>query len=385
MRSVRLGCMADIVTAMVPLITTSPIFLSNFSNFRTMIALTGGVEDVVRPFAEGQFGAFCRLYTNQFDPEADGREILRLSEAFREQRFSRCRLLTEGKSKWGANIWNHHHQSHAPASAREPRQETQERLDEHAEDMQEWVVDETSVTISCRFYVWSIMSVAGILGGGGLAIGFTLGNRVEGVDPFNLATYTWVLAAFVILICKSILVEHWTWSDFLRCRVRCRSVSELAAATGIDEQLVMAKLLHDDCGGTILVTRGPYNSVFRRRAEGGGDGFSIDRPMSAETLMLSGLAPLKVVTPRGHAIVCLDYRRGTTLVVVEHQGRQDKARLVCEDLGRVLPRDKHVPAADGGWKTGPAPVRLRLAEVENFKWKRVQGLYAFNGVDIVFE
>ena len=74
--------------------------------------------------------------------------------------------------------------------------------------MKDWVVDETSVTISVRFYVSSVMLAAVILGLGGLAIGFTVGERIEAVDPFNISSYAWTLAAFVILICKSILVEH---------------------------------------------------------------------------------------------------------------------------------------------------------------------------------
>ncbi|KAI0878836.1 hypothetical protein GGS24DRAFT_486997 [Hypoxylon argillaceum] len=316
-KTLKLRHLEDVVVVMIPLIATSPILLSDFTSFRTMMALTGGVQDVVSPFQEGQFGAFCRLYT------------------------SRCCV-----------------------------------------DMQDWVIDESSVTVSNRFYVVSVMMVAAILGSGGLAIGFTVGNRIQGVDPFNLATYTWVLAAFVVLICKSIRVESWNWSDFLRWRVHCRSISELASATGVHEQLIMAKLLHDDYGGSILLTRGPYNSVFRNQANDGGNGFSINQPISAATLMLSGLALLKVVAPRGHAIVCLDYRRGTYLTVVEHHWREEKSRLICDDLSRI-PTDS-TKRARVGWHAAE-PVKLKSRNTVDFKWKRVQGIYEFNGVDVVFE
>ncbi|KAK4158467.1 hypothetical protein C8A00DRAFT_10802 [Chaetomidium leptoderma] len=377
LRNVPLFSMADITAAMVPLIATSPILLSGFTNFRTVIALAGSVKDVVTPFEEGQFGAFCRLYTSSFKQEAEKRQVLRLSKAFADQRFSRCRLLTQkGEGKWGAGFWSRHGHDASPSAV------IQERLRDCSADMKDWIVDENSVTISARFYVSSVMLGAILLGLGGLAIGFTVGERIEGVDPFNLASYAWILAAFVILICRSVLVEHWTWSDFLRWRVRCRSVSELAATTGVDKQLLLAKLLHDDCGGSILTTRGPYNSMFRRRAGDGTTGFSIDRPISAETLMLSGLAPLKVVTPRGDAIVLLDYRQGTSLTVVEHEGIEDKDRelLICDDL---------TPIAAGGkpsrsWH-GLDPVGLRLTRKNQFKWRRVQGLYDFKGVDVVFQ
>lgn len=378
-RTMRLNSMADITTAMVPLIATSPILLSGFTTFRNVMALSGTVRDVVSPFQEGQFGAFCRLYTSEFDKEVEKREILRLSKAFEDQRFSRCRLLTQGDGKWGAKLFSRY-----ADGTRDAGNVVQERLQECSIDMKEWVVDETSVTISLRFYVSTVMMIAGILGGGGLAIGFAVGNRIEGVDPFNLATYTWVLAAFVVLICKSVLVDSWTWSDFLRRRVRCRSVSELAATTGVDEQLILAKLLHDDCGGSILLTRGPYNSVFRRQTDDT-NGFSIDRPISAETLMLSGLAALKVVTPRGDAIVCLDYRQGTTLTVVEHQGTEDKGRLICEDLNPIQSAANKRTRGWHGLEHSLEPVKLRLTKKEGFKWKRVQGLYDFNGADVVFE
>ncbi|GAP90246.1 hypothetical protein SAMD00023353_4201030 [Rosellinia necatrix] len=386
-KELRLRHLEDIVTVMVPMIVTSPILLSNFTSFRTMMALTGGVQDVVTPFQEGQFGAFCRLYTSRFDVEATKREILRLSKAFDEQRFSRCKLLSkEGEDAWGDGTWNAQTEDTRCASKM-----VQERLDEYCVDMQDWVVDESSVTVSNRFYVASVMLAAAILGGGGLAIGFTVGERIKGVDPFNLATYTWVLAAFVVLICKNVRVEHWNWSDFLRWRVRCRSVSELVSASGVGEQLVMAKLLHDDCGGrSILLTRGPYNSVFRNQTDDVGNGFSIDRPISAMTLMLSGLALLKVVAPRGHAIVCLDHRRGTYLTVVEHQGRQEKSRLICDDLSRI-PTDGGGSGSgvDGtrrariGWHANE--VKLKLTKMEDFKWKRVQGLYEFKDAEVFFE
>jgi hypothetical protein len=163
------------------------------------------------------------------------------------------------------------------------------------------------------------------------------------------------------LSAKSLQVKDWTWNDFLHRRVRCCSVSELHAVTGINEQLIIAKLLHDECGSSVLKIRGPYNSVFLKRST---DGFSIDRPIYMATLLLSGLTLLKVVTPRGHALVCLDSRRGTDLRIVEHQGDQSKEHLVCEDINRLQERAK-----------AENHLRLQLTRSNNLKWKRVQGIY----------
>ncbi|EFX03487.1 hypothetical protein CMQ_415 [Grosmannia clavigera kw1407] len=126
--------------------------------------------------------------------------------------------------------------------------EIQRRLDQCAAEMDSWVFDENSVTVGCSWYVWSVTAAALLIAGGGLAVGFSVGQRITGVYPFDLANYTWAAAAFVLLIRKSMLVRQWEWSDFLRRRVRCYSVSELANTTGFHEQLIMAKLLHQDCG-----------------------------------------------------------------------------------------------------------------------------------------
>ncbi|KAF5485649.1 hypothetical protein CGCF413_v013441 [Colletotrichum fructicola] len=87
------------------------------------------------------------------------------------------------------------------------------------------------------------MTACGILVVGGITAGLIVGERIPGVDPFNIATFAWVLAAFIILIAKSLSVREWPWRDFLRGQVPCRSVSELHTVTGIDEQRILKYLL----------------------------------------------------------------------------------------------------------------------------------------------
>ncbi|KAK0613660.1 hypothetical protein B0T14DRAFT_526673 [Immersiella caudata] len=378
-QTIQLHSLADIVAVMVPLAFTSPMLLAHFTQFRTMMALSGGVKDVVRSFREGQFGAYCRLYTKEFDQEAQNREILRLSQAFKQRTFSRCRLIDK--------IQDPSSGSPDPTGEAPDAMEyesLEKELGRCSIKMNGWQVDESSVTVVCGRYVFGVMSSAVALGAGGLTIGFTVGERIPGVDPFNLATYTWVLAAFVILICKAVLVESWAWSDFLQFKVRCKSVSELAATTGMDEQVIIAKLLHDDGGDSIMVTKGPFNSVFRRQS-GSDDGFSINVKIKPITLILSGLAPLKVVTPRGHAIVCLDHRRGTFLAFVEHEGVKEKELLVCDELDRHI-TDWKAPKPRRAWRGANhvEPCKLHLTKSMGFKWKRVQGLCDLKEGEVVF-
>lgn len=347
-QTLSLDSMEEIITVMVPLVITSPVFVSNFTSFKTMMALSSNVKDIVRPYAESQFSAFFRMHTSDFGINAARRkDVLGLSQAVDHGLFSRCSLM----SMTGPDA--------RPGGAKQLR-----KLTELTWEMDSWVIDENSVTVHCGLYVWTVIFAALILGGGGLAVAFSVGNRIEGVDPSNMATYTWALAAFLVLVCKSLLVSNWAWSDFLHRRVRCRSLSELHAVTGINEQLIVAKLLHDEGGHSILKVRGPYNSVFLNKSA---DGFSIDCPPDLRTLLLSGLTPLKVITPRGYALVFLDGRRGTELAVVEHHGTESKAHLVCEDFSRVAQRTER--------RRPHHAIRLPLTHSKNLKWKMVQGIY----------
>ncbi|ROV97289.1 hypothetical protein VSDG_04822 [Cytospora chrysosperma] len=345
--------MRDIISVMIPLILTSPVAVANLTHFRSMMALTCDTKSVVRPFKEKDYSAFVRMYTNRFETDSKSWDVLRLSTAVENGVFSRLTLIS------------------SPDASGKPRK-IASKMRDMVQEMDGWVVDEGGVTVTCQLQVCYIVLVAFLIAGGGLCM-MAVGQRIPGVDPSNLSTYLWVVAGFYLLVCKSRFVEDWPWSDFLHCRVRCRSVSELHAISGINEQLIIAKLLHDERGASVLKTRGPYNKVFLQR--GSNDGFSIDCPLHLTTLLLSGLIMLKVVTPRGQALVCLDARRGTDLKVVEHQGRQEQEHLVCEDINRL--QDRH------GRTNSPDRIRLQLMRSKELKWKRVQGVYSNMQAELV--
>lgn len=388
---IRLRTMEEVVTVMVPLFATSPIFLANLTGFRSLMALSGNIRDDVQPFEQGHFSAFFRMYTSDFDKTMGQRDVLRLSQALEHGFFSRSCLASgsvkdqtiktsDSSTAHGFSVLGRSADDENAKAAQALR-----KLDSLIEEMEGWVVDEKSIVIKCGWYVWPIAVIAALLVSGGLVIGFSVGGRIHSVDPSNLASYLWVVAAFLILVLKSVYVKDWTWNDFLHRRARCCSVSELQALTGINAQLIMAKLLHDEgdgaSGGSVLKIRGPYNSAFRKRSEG--EGFSIDVPMTTSTLLLSGLTLLKVVTPRGHALVCLDSRRGVDLRIVEHQGGQNNEHLVCADINphitkRSERRDKTV------WSSNEdrEEIKLPLTRSKTLKWKRVQGIY--NVMDAAF-
>jgi hypothetical protein len=171
-----------------------------------------------------------------------------------------------------------------------------------------WAVEEQAISVSCLRYTISVMTGCAILVLGGLMAGFFVGSRIDGVDPFNLTMFAWIIAGFIILVSKSLRVGEWTWRDFLKGRVTCRSVHELASVTNLDEQGIIMQLLSSEKEWP-LILRGPYNSAFSNT---GAEGFSIDVKPTIGTLFVSGLLVLEVLMESGSALVCLDLRPQVT-------------------------------------------------------------------------
>ncbi|KLU90667.1 hypothetical protein MAPG_10519 [Magnaporthiopsis poae ATCC 64411] len=126
-----------------------------------------------------------------------------------------------------------------------------------------------SIIIPYRWYCWGTLGFCTVLAAGGLAIGFTIEERIQGVDPFNISVFCWALAGFLVLFFKAIRVQEWPWRDFFLGRVVCKSVSEVVAVSWIKPQLLLAILLRLE-PIMILNKRGPFEAVFTRRdAENG--------------------------------------------------------------------------------------------------------------------
>ncbi|KAI1169715.1 hypothetical protein F4777DRAFT_192303 [Nemania sp. FL0916] len=359
----ELRTMGDIASVMTPLFLTSPYIACNAKSFLNMFYLTADVADEVRPYPEVPYNVFVRLYTSSFRaPNATN--VLQLADAIHKDLFSRDFLLEPHASRGGIipRI-----QGLLPRKKTDPSHELQRLMDE----MSAWVYVQNAVIIRCRFYVFMTMVFAGVLVGGGLTIGLALGTRLKGVDPFNITVYAWALAAFLALVAKSIKVRDWAWADFLHGRVVCRSVSELSSMTGYSTQLILAKLLHDE-KESILMTRGPYNSVFEHRAKDDSDGFSIDLPVKTRTLLLSGLTMLKVETPLGHGLVCLDARRGSPYSSIVHRscGEKKTKELICQDIDRLkLPNSNKKG-------NGAVGIALPMKWSEKLEWRRIEGVYS---------
>ncbi|KAL2167849.1 hypothetical protein VTG60DRAFT_716 [Thermothelomyces hinnuleus] len=190
-----------------------------------------------------------------------------------------------------------------------------------------------------------------------MVAGFLVGERIPGVDPFNITNFTWIIAGFAILIAKSVRVSDWPRRDFLLGRVRCRSVTELHSVTEIGPQDIIMLFLSTQAKNK-LTTCGPFNGPFRNAAP---SGFSIDVKPELQTLMACGLVPVKVTTLEGPHLVFLDLVPGTgRLTTIDHLHRSVSGREV---LACAIPPDP----ADS--------VDLTPRASPNTAWIKVLGIY----------
>ncbi|XXG94684.1 Chitinase 4 [Hypoxylon texense] len=374
---VRLKTMGHVITVMIPLIMTDPVAIYGIEAFIDMAIFTEFPSEPkvrrVKPRSYGNYTAFFCLTTGEYSAAQQRRgpdDAKSLSNALvgRNRILSKQVIYIDGAGSVPCilgKIGGMLPQEDKPALER--IQQHQRELDNISNKMKGWVMEEKGVLVKCKVFVYTTILLCALLVAGSAAAGMTIGRRIPGVDPSNIATYCWVLAAFVLLIVKSFRVRDWPWNDFLHGRVLCKSVSELSSVTGIGEQLILAKLLQDE-SISFLRTRGPYNTIFHHSSE---DGFSIDRPISIWAMLLSGLIMIEVELARGRGLVCLDLRRGTKYGRIQNLGdpefTSDAKFIYCNRLLDTGDRDTYMHTYDDANK-------IRLTK-GNMTWLRAHGFY----------
>ncbi|KAF3348864.1 hypothetical protein VD0002_g5510 [Verticillium dahliae] len=209
--------------------------------------------------------------------------------------------------------------------------EKRSKIFEKAQDeYNTWVVDENSVVVPYKQYAWTSLGIAATLVIGGLAFGFSIGERIEGVDPFNISVFCWVLAAFMLVLVKAVRVEYWSWHRFLRGEVACRSITEVVSVTGMNPQVLLVILLRLD-DRMFLQTRGPFNAMFRRHTDDPQSGFSINVPIKATTAFEGGLIPVVVQGEQDIGLVLLRGNSWATFNSVKNQQTFENG-LHCRDI-----------------------------------------------------
>lgn len=276
-----------------------------------------------------------------------------------------------------------HEQDNSSAETETKSQEILTECAYHKREMDKWVISEGSITIRCRGYVAFVITLALIIVCGCMAVPFAVQQKILGVDPFQITTFGWLLAGFMIVLAKSRYVSEWPWHHFLRGQVICRSIKDVHEVTRIDPQMILMNLLHGE-RDNILRTRGPFNGMFGRKADGP-DGFSIDEPVKLSTMLASGFIVLKVINEKGEHLICEDVRKGSAGTSISRD--EFEKFLACMDVGRDAIGDS---SDDEEEKEGErknekgAVVKVRRKEesekvlklkVEEFRWSKVLGLY----------
>ncbi|KAK1773509.1 hypothetical protein QBC45DRAFT_79149 [Copromyces sp. CBS 386.78] len=398
-RLVKVGSMSKVITIIVPMLLANPAvgvlmryflnvisfnsFLSERSETTTEQNQSSRPDSRFSPRTYGNYTAFVSLTTEEYRlgqrsrppgaPRSLSNALMRRNNLHKGSELGK---LPRADTIDLASLQRLQNQGIANVQALPDDEDTlQRRIEAHRQElnhysasMSSWVYEEKGVMVQCKTYVALTMLFCAVLVGGGIAVGVTVGPRITAVDPFNITTYCWVLAAFVVLVAKSVRVHEWPWNDFLYGRVRCQSVSELSSVTGIPDRLILAKLLQDESLSR-LETRGPFNAVFRRRSS---DGFSIDRPISMWTMLLSGLIMIEVEAVGGKKLVCLDVRRGTLIQRISHMEEQEDERKRKSYI-----HCKHIPGKDGiSAEDNPAHTKLVLDFGEDIQWMRSLGFYS---------
>lgn len=365
--ALELGTVAEVVAVITPLALTQPAAVNIISALVRVVNKITTAQDPVEPVSNVPFSALYYVRTKGYDDGTEAQRRQGDAESLSGSLLSHHRLLGLDRNdelpKNGKEVVDN--------KRAETLKAQRQQLNKTRERFKGWTIDERSISVSVPKYVATVFTGCFLLVAGGLAAGFTVGDRIVGVDPFNITTFSWAFAAFVFVIAKSVLVENWPWKDFLQGEVVCRSVSELSAVTGMDKQEIIAYLLGNEYN-TILITRGPYNKPFDRRGE---EGFSIDHKIGLRTLLRSGVIPVKVATPDGpgsDALHIFDLRRGWRLRTLFHvHDREDEDdeqyMLMCID-----------PIIRG---TPDQPDQAHLIKVR-LSWNRMIGIY--NHTNTVF-
>ena len=248
--------------------------------------------------------------------------------------------------------------------------------------MDTWIVSEESITIRCRVYVITVISIALMVVCGSLAIPFVVQNAIRGVDPFQFATFAWVTMGFFLIIAKSRYVSEWPWHHFLHGKIVCKSVSDVRDVSGINDQMIIMNLLHGE-RENILITRGPFNGMFSRKSDGS-SGFSIDQPVKLSTMLASGFIVLKVANEAGEHLICGDVRKGTE-VGQFHTDETDKYlayKGLDTDAGDAEPDVESSSQDFNDNRVAQKETRERgqdrkvfLLKKEEFWFKKVVGIY----------
>ena len=355
-----LSLMSDVITAFVPFLMTCGRFSRQLASMTKFVISISDHGDPLSMCIETRFLASFMIQTSEHKSfkkrnVAKDREVTSVSES----------TLAEGRALAEGPMSSTRRSPGLPDNRlRRKLLEKNKEISHGLEIMNRWTIDSSSIIIQSRRYCWGTLACCAALVFGGLAIGFTVNQRIRGVDPFNISVFCWALAGFMIIFMKSLRVENWPWRDFFKGRVVCRSVSEVTAVSGIDAHLFLSILLRLEVF-IQLEKHGPFRGVFVRKADNPPDGFSIDVPFTTESLTDGGYFFIKVRGTNGPALVGIQSPIGMAYQVVKPQSYdKDEEVIKCPEIRET-----------GKWGKGDGQKKLYYTTSNALRWSRVDGLF----------
>ncbi|MBE3041322.1 hypothetical protein IMZ48_01800, partial [Candidatus Bathyarchaeota archaeon] len=333
---IRMTAMADVIAALVPYLMYCGSFASALSGFTKLAVLISDPSNPVRYYKQKAFLSVARMHTSAYERSKKPNSALIAQTVFETDISRRARLG-----------------------------EPNVRLRDELEKVIGWTIDEKAITIQHTWYTLISLLACAVLIAGGVAL-IAIGERAKGVDPSNLTALAWAAAGFSMVFFKSRRVQDWPWRDFLRGRIVCRSVSEVQSVTGMDPQTLMAILLRLE-SRVLLKTRGPFNTLFARKAE---DGFSIDVPLLTSTVVDGGHIFVRVDSMSGPALVGLRAKNWGSYESISPKDYSPNGEgFVCRDF------------LDAGWYRGHGEgeekaLPLYTICTNELHWYRVRGVFS---------
>ncbi|KAF0332617.1 hypothetical protein GQ607_000633 [Colletotrichum asianum] len=321
--AVKLGSMARVITATVPYSMISGTFCASLHKLIDKILFSFGQDNRFALVLVEQPKIICTaiLRTSRHQsrrPTArDNNDACPVSETFLLQKRAVAHVGNPIQSDSHTRTTSWIPSNRNKTTTLSDREQAKKSLEAARSEYFKWIIDDNAIIISCKWYAWGSLMACALLVVGGLAVGFTVGDRIHAVDPFNISVFCWVLAGFILLVAKAVRVADWSWSHFLRGQVTCRSVGEVVAVSGIDDQLLIAILLRFD-SQLHLHTRGPFNVMFLRKTSDILGGFSIDVPIKMTTAVEGGLIQIKILAEWGIGLVFLSARSWISYNVVSN-------------------------------------------------------------------
>lgn len=333
---IRMTAMADVITALVPYLMYCGSFASALSGFTKLAVLISDPSNPVRYYRQKSFLSVARMHTSAYERFKNPNSSLIAQTVFETDIARRARLG-----------------------------EPNTQLGDQLKEVVGWTIDEKAITIQHRWYTLFSLLVCALLIAGGVAL-IAIEERAKGVDPSNLTALAWAAAGFSMVYFKSRRVQDWPWRDFLRGRIVCRSVSEVQSVTGMDPQALMAILLRLE-SRLLLKTRGPFNTLFARKAE---DGFSIDVPLLTSTVVDGGHIFVRVDSMSGPALVGLRAKNWGSYESISPKDYSPNGEgFVCRDF------------LDAGWYKSheegeEKALSLYTICTNELHWYRVRGVFS---------